>query len=64
MFDLQSAHEKMLWTQTVPAAIAGPLADTIAKHFGQIIAHGLSGWRKPRRTASSMAAALSTKPSW
>ena len=65
MVDLEHAEHQMLRAQAVPTAIVGLLSDTCAHLFRNLVgAHGLSGSRSPRPTASRIAWALRRSPDW
>lgn len=63
VFDLQPAEYIALMAATVAAPIAGLCPDARPDVGGDTRAHGLSGSRKPRRTASARACAFWSRPS-
>lgn len=61
MIYLKGAVDEVLSAQTVFAAIACSLLNLLSDS-GRNIAHEVSGFRKPRRTASTIASDLHSKP--
>ena len=64
VLDLQRAQHVALMAATVAAPVAGLCANKRSQVAGDSGPHGLSGPRRPRRTASARACAFRSNPSW